>query len=109
MFVGLHPILTSVLGRDEWSASCPIHFTRERIPKYTLNRRLGVLQNQSRILGKEKNLFPYQESNHISSVCSLGTVLTTLLLMMDSALPVLELMQHFMGFRKKVKIVFCGI
>jgi hypothetical protein len=82
MLVDLHPILTPVLSRGEWSASCPIHFTRKRIPKYSLNRRLGMFQNQSSILRKEKNLFSYQESNHNSSVCSLGTVLTTILQVM---------------------------
>jgi len=55
-FVELSSILTSVLGRGKWSPACPIiHYTRKRIPKYSL----GVLE-------KEKNLFPYQDINHNS-------------------------------------------
>jgi len=49
--------LTSTLHGDEWSTSCPGHFTTGVIsPKYPLDRRLGKLQSQSEHGSEEKKI-----------------------------------------------------
>jgi hypothetical protein len=51
------PILTSTLGRGEWSASRPGHFTSGKNLRYTLDKRLGGPQNRSGRCAVEKKMF----------------------------------------------------
>jgi hypothetical protein len=67
------PLLTSALGRCEWSVWRPVSFTpAERAPRYQLDERLVGPQNQFKNCRIKKNTFPYRKFNPRCPACSLS-------------------------------------
>jgi hypothetical protein len=62
----IHVFLTSALVGDEWSASRPGRFyTRRKIPRYPLYRRLGEPQSLSAQRGKKILHLPGRKLRHL--------------------------------------------
>jgi hypothetical protein len=56
MEVRVHPLLTSVVDGDEWSASFPDRLTPGKSPRYPLYMRLGGPQSRTGYCGEDEHL-----------------------------------------------------
>jgi hypothetical protein len=76
--IQIHSLLTLVTDGGEWSTSSPSHFSPEREPWYSLNRRLYGSHSKNGWFWNEKDLVPTRIWTPNRLACSLITTPTTL-------------------------------